>query len=111
MNQAKFNEDVHSSFNNIFIEYMTDVEAHYLVAENTHYSKEVEDKIKNFRHTYNAKIKGRLSEYLDGVNGSPISDEQKEEARQTLYRNESVFNSEGVKLQLNILNRFRTSPE
>ena len=82
------------------LEYMTDVEAYYLVVENTHYIKKVKDKIKNFRHTYSAEIKGRLSEYQDDVNVSQISDEQKEEARQTLCRNESVFNSEGDKLQL-----------
>lgn len=107
MNQEHFKRDVHSSLNTIFIEYMTAVEAYYIEVENEPYSKEIEDNIKEYRHTYNANIQKRLRDYLGDINGSPLTDEQKEEARQTLYSRESAFHAEGVKLELIILNRFK----
>lgn len=107
MNLEHFKRDVHSSFNSIFIEYMTEVEAYYLKVENEPYSQEIENNIKEYRHTYNAKLRKRLREYLQDINDSPLTDEQKEEARQILYASESAFHAEGVKLELIILNRFR----
>lgn len=90
---------------------MTAVEAYYKEVENEPYTKEIEDKIKEYRHTYNANLQRRLREYLADINVSPLTDEQKEEARQILYSSESAFHAEGVKLELIILNRFKTSPE
>lgn len=111
MNQEKFKEVVHSSFNNIYIKYMTDVEAYASQLEGKAFNKDEYEKIEDYGHSYTSHIGKKLRSYLNDINDSPITEEQKEEARQTLYRNESAFHSAGVKLEINIKNRFGKSPE